>query len=201
MGACSWASNSQKSKLGLMNNKTEMCDLMDCIFDPQDALKYTGILTGEDYDTIGDLAFTFDKPPIIEQMDRELEEVGINGGTSRRIIDAVMYIYHEGGKNAAQTNLRHTPVTQRKGSACVRSLGRVRFELNKKVSVAKILGDTSIQARNGRVFSAVSEWIVSQLNENDDAVAESPVVDGEFVPVPPVPPPAAPDRPHGAVEE
>ena len=53
-----------------MNGETEMCDLMEVIFENEEASKYTSILTAEDYDTIGDLAFTFDRPPSEEQMEK-----------------------------------------------------------------------------------------------------------------------------------
>jgi len=184
-----------------MNSKTEMCDLLEVIFDAKDSMRYTAILTGEDYDTIGDLAYMFDRPPVVTQMDKELEEVGISGSASKRITDAVVFIFHAGNDRAKNRCI--LSASRRKDSACTRGLGKVRFDNDSKISIAKILGDTSIQDSKGRIYSAVSEWIVSQLNSgSNDSEVESPPtkMDGEIVAVPPMPPPAAPDHPAAANE-
>lgn len=180
-----------------MNGETEMCDLMEVIFENEEASKYTSILTAEDYDTIGDLAFTFDRPPSEEQMEKELEEIGLDGKPSDIIIDSIMYIF---------LSEKNVPLTQvdgrgRKKSTYTRPLGRVRFELGDRTFAARILGDTSIQDRNGRIYGAVSEWLQRQQEladseeKDDTSPPKAPELNGESLSMPSLPPPAAPDAP------
>ena len=119
-----------------------MCDLMEVIFEVEEASKYTSVLNSEDYDTIGDLAFTFDRPPSEEQMETELEEIGLAGKPSDIIIDAIMYIFLA-EKNVSSTQ---ADVRGRKKSTHSRPLGRVRgvrafvFAFSSQSSVLLYLG-------------------------------------------------------------
>ena len=184
-----------------MNGETEMCDLMEVIFEGEEASKYTSVLNSEDYDTIGDLAFTFDRPPSEEQMETELEEIGLAGKPSDIIIDAIMYIFLS-EKNVSSTQV---DVRGRKKSTHSRPLGRVRFQLGNRTFAARILGDTSIQDRHGRIYGAVSEWLqrqqeLAESEEKDEgdmnkSPPKAPELNGESVAMPSLPPPAAPDAP------
>jgi len=176
-----------------------MCDLMEVIFDQEECSKYTSIMTAEDYDTIGDLAFTFDRPPSVEQMNNELEEIGLNGKPGDTIIDAIMFIFLS--DKSASNNIDGRGSKQSKHC---RPLGRVRFQIGKKVFAARILGDTSIQDRNGRIYGAVSEWFQRQQelaeSEDDDESSppKAPELDGKTLSMPSLPPPAVPDTPFAS---
>lgn len=176
-----------------MNGDTEMCEIMDLIFSKEESEKHTEVLTSEDYDTIGDLAFTFDRPPSMDQMNKELEEIGLDVSVSKKLIDAIMFIFER--KNSMKQG--HT---LRTGSTTSRPLGRVRFEVDGKTAIARILGDTSIQDRNGRIYGAVSEWLEHQKEEfekeNKDVEPEEPKLNGENLSIPPVPPPGPPLSPY-----
>lgn len=193
------AIDERNQKLSEMTESTELCDFYKLIFAPTEAAKYTNICTNEEYDTIQDLGFTYTNPgvPSADHIQRELCDLNIEGPDAQLIVDGIMRVLKgyaqksAAGPSAEMVLLAKSFEASRGG----RALGKVRYDFNGRVTDGIILGDASIQAPSGRIFTLVSEWLETQEQEPCEL---APLAPSEYGPmdVPMMPPPAPPIMPH-----